>query len=575
MNKIYNFIFVGCLFGTLLASCQEGNFLDATETTDLDEETVFADSAYTTQFLTDIFSHVGFSNHPTRFDNGGLDAASDEAEPSRSTSLTATLQFATGTVNPAVADTNAWDVPYSKIRQVNQLLHHLPEVPIADFRKEVMAAEARFLRAWYYAILLKHYGGVPIIENKIFNEDDEIPYERSTYEETVDYIVAELDTAAQNLSSVRPMARQYGRPGSGACMALKARVLLYAASPLFNGSGYGGGEPLTSIVGYPDYDRERWRLAADAAEAVINLGEYELHVDNTTEPGYGFYELFTQRVNDEYIFQRMQEPNQQLEDAWQPPSRGVTQGGGYPYQELVSAFGMSNGMPVTDPASGYDPDDPYANRDPRLTYSIVYDQNVLPKVGENQPIPVDIFLGNYLGRSSGQDAVHTGTPTGYYIRKMLDDEIPANSIVNSDRSRPLMRYAEVLLNFAEAANEYEGPTAEVYEAVELVRERAGLDPYQLEEGLSQDEMREIIRRERHVELAFEGHRFWDVRRWMIAGETQDKMMHGMEVIRDGQEAEYNTFEVRRHNFHEAMYLWPIPQNEVDKGEGKLLQNPHW
>ncbi len=108
---------------------------------------------------------------------------------------------------------------------------------------------------------------------------------------------------------------------------------------------------------------------------------------------------------------------------------------------------------------------------------------------------------------------YAGTPTGYYTNKMLDENIAANFIHGSNRCFPLMRYAEVLLNYAEASNEYAGPTQEVYNAVELVRKRAGLQPYQLAAGLTKDQMREAIRAERRVELAFEGHRFWDVRRW--------------------------------------------------------------
>src|SRR5690606_4471666 len=140
--------------------------------------------------------------------------------------------------------------------------------------------------------------------------------------------------------------------------------------------------------------------------------------------------------------------------------------------------------------------------------------------------------------------------------------------------RPLMRYAELLLNYAEALNEYDGPNARVYDAVNAVRERGGLFPYELPAGLTQEEMREAIRNERRIELAFEGHRFFDVRRWMIAEETDNKMMTGMEVIRDGSSVTYNRFEVRKHNFRKAMYFWPIPYSEVAKSP-ELLQNPYY
>src|SRR5690606_24400609 len=131
----------------------------------------------------------------------------------------------------------------------------------------------------------------------------------------------------------------------------------------------------------------------------------------------------------------------------------------------IDAFGMSNGKAITDPESGYDPMNPYADRDPRFYYSIIYDQDRLSPGGPDAAYePVDIYLGTYEGSPSTQDAVHTGTPTGYYINKMLHRSITANNFLEGPQSRPLIRYAEVLLNFAEAMNEYEGPTSEVFEA---------------------------------------------------------------------------------------------------------------
>ena len=155
---------------------------------------------------------------------------------------------------------------------------------------------------------------------------------------------------------------------------------------------------------------------------------------------------------------------------------------------------------------------------------------------------------------------------------MLHKVAAANYFIATPQSRPLIRYADILLSFAEARNEFQGPDAQVYEAVEAVRERAGLNPYQLDPGMSQAQMREAIRHERRVELMFEGHRFWDVRRWMIADETEDRMMTGMEVVRDGSEVEYNRVNVRKHVFRPAAYFWPIPYDEVAKSS-ELIQNP--
>lgn len=556
-----------CLGMIILASCGKKNFLDQTETTNLNEQTVFTDSARTVAFLTNIYLDIGFAESATRFGNGGLDAASDEAEPQKSATVTTSIQFATGTVNPSIISADAWNTPYKNIRKANQLLKHLPGAPIPVHIRNAMAGEARFLRAWYYAILLKHYGGVPLLGDSVYAVSDKIPAVRNTYKECVDYIVSECDAVAGSLPLVR-IREDYGRASGGAALALKARVLLFAASPLFNGGGIESGN---AVAAYPGADPERWKLAADAAFAVMDKAAYSLNEDNTTARGYGFYKLFTLRLNTEYILANMQGGNRELESAWQPPSRNGAKGG-FPYQELVNAFGMANGKAITDPTSGYNGSDPYTGRDPRLAYSVIRDQMpLIQNTGLKEPVL--IYLGPD-GKGVSQDAVHAGTPTGYYTNKMLDENIAANFIHGSNRCFPLMRFAEVLLNFAEASNEYAGPSPEVYNAVEQVRKRAGLLPYELPATLTKEMMRDVIHSERRVELAFEGHRFWDVRRWKIAEQTDNMQMNGMEITRNGGVATYRIFPVRKHNFRKAMYLWAIPQGETAKSP-ELKQNPSW
>ncbi len=573
---IYFFLTVGCL-----SSCSKQGFLDETETTDLDESKVFADSTYTTAFLSDIYTQVGFSSDPGRFsaaftNHGGLQTASDEAEPRISSDITTDLQFITGTINPVVVTNDAWNICYSNVRKVNQLLKHLPDAPLTTARKLRYEGEARFLRVWYYSILLKHYGGIPLVGDQIFGVGDDIPTVRNTYKECVDYIISECDAAA-DLLPADPSGRDYGRAGAGACKSLKARVLLYAASPLHNGNDYP--EPYNALLGYPDFDMNRWKLASDAAETVIGSGNYSLYVDNDVEPGRGFYRIWVANdfISDGaysgHIFaQKATYATPGRAGLFNPPSRGGG-GGGYPYQELVDVFPMSNGEQIDSPSSGYDPQNPYANRDPRFYNSIVFDQVPLQN-GFDPNVPVDIYLGNFNGKLAGQDAVHSGTPTGYYIKKMMHRVAAANYFVATDQSRPLIRYAEILLDYAEAKNEFDGPTPEVYSALEAIRERAGLNPFQLPSDLSQDQMRQAIRDERRAELAFEGFRFWDVRRWMIAEDTENRAMTGMEVIRNGDSVEYNRFDVRTHVFRPAAYFWPIPYSEVAKSPD-LLQNPFY
>ena len=572
-------------------SCNSADFLDETETTDLDETTVFSDSTYTTAFLSDIYTSIGFASNFDRFNDGafwatpsgGLQTACDEAEPRQLSTITTDVQFATGTVNSVIIDNSSWVKPYENIRKVNQLLKHLPETPLSEGRKELYAAEARFLRAWYYFVLVRHYGGVPLIGDTIYTREDVINSLRDSYADCIDYIVSECDAAAAVLPD-NPSGRERGRAGAGACKALKARVLLYAASPLYNGSDFASDQPeIKTLIGYPEYSLERWKLARDAARQVISLGVYSLYVDNSEEAGRGFYRQYipSDWVSDGaysgIIIEHKRSPGRWRESLFQPPSRDGG-GGGWPYQELVDAFPMKNGKAISDPTSGYNPNDPYTNRDPRFYNSITYDQAPLRNASiEN--VPVNIFLGNYNGTPEGQDAVHTGTPTGYYFKKQQHRACATNYFIDVNQARPVMRYAEALLNFAEAENEYEGPTSDVFDVLKAIRERAGIDPgedemYGINPDMSQNEMREFIRTERQVELAIEGFRFWDVRRWMIADQTENRTMHGMEVHRDGNNVSYETFEVRKRVFRQAMYFWPIPYAEVAKSP-ELIQNPFY
>lgn len=563
----------------VLSACKKTSFLDQTVTSSLDENSTFSDSSNAMQFLNNIYVNIGFATDPRRFTNGtyaaGLEAACDEAEGPNAASTNGFVQFATGSVNPTIVPSDAWSICYSNIRAVNQFLKHIPVIPFNSALKKQVAAEARFLRAWYYTMLMQHYGGVPLIGDTIYASADNINVKRNTYRECVDYVLSELDSAAAVLPTTWSGA-QYGRASRGACLAVKARVLLFAASPLFNNGGLAAGNAdLASIVAYPDADPHRWQLAADAAKAVIALNAYQLFVDSTTkpgEPGFGFQELFTKRYNTEYILNRMMGDNKYLESLWDVPSRGGS-GGSFPYQELVDAFPMSNGLDITDPASGYDPNNPYKSRDPRLDYTIIHDSTLRVTFGTNQPSPVQLYINTAVNPpvASSGDAVYKGTTTGLYIYKMVDPNVINNSVGATTRVLPLIRYAEIVLDFAEATNEATGPTPEVYQSVEAIRQRAGLRPYQLPAGLSQAQMRAVIQKERRLELAFEGFRFWDVRRWMIAEQTDNLTMHGMEVDR-GPGVVYKPFPVRKHNFTKAMYLWPIPLSEIAKSP-ELLQNP--
>lgn len=570
------------LLGT---ACKKNGFLSPTVTTNLDSTTVFTDSTNAMEFLNNIYSDIGFATDPKRFSDGytywaGLESACDEAEGPNAAISNGFTMFATGTVTPTIIPTDAWATPYANIRACNQFLRHLPVIPFNTALKQETEGEARCLRAWYYFILLEHYGGVPIVGDTVFNATSYIYEKRNSFASCVNYIVSECDTA-YNLLPLTQSGSNYGRVSGGAALGIISRVLLYAASPLFQNGGLAAGTPLDSIVAYPDNDPNRWVLAANAAYTLIEKRAYSLYVDsaNPAELGYGFMQMFLTRDNNEYILAHMMDPgnlgtNRYLEQIWDVPSGGAS-GGAHVYQDLVNAFPMANGLAITDPNSGYDPGQPYQNRDPRMNYTILHDSTLRPGPPAITISPVELYLNANVNPpvAASENSVYQGTPTGLYINKMLDTAVYQDYLTGSNRCLPLIRYAEILLNYAEAENEAVGPTSDVYTAVGEVRQRAGLRPFGLPSGLSQADMRLAIQNERRIEFAFEGLRFFDVRRWMIADTAEDQMMHGMQVDRStAAGTTYTVFNVRQHAFTNAMYLWPIPLSEIGKSP-VLLQNP--
>ncbi|WP_345947610.1 RagB/SusD family nutrient uptake outer membrane protein [Mucilaginibacter sp. PAMB04274] len=554
------------LFAVLaIASCKKGGVLDQVKTTDLNEEKTFSDSTRTIQFLTRIYSDIGFSADPRRFGSSvGVYSITDEVEGSLLAATAYNVIFQTGAVSAINIPTDAWVTSYANIRRVNVFLKHLPETPLSPGLRNKLAGEARFLRAWYYFIMLKHYGGVPLIGDAVYEATDDVPGKRATFEACVNYIESECNAAASQLPLTQN-GLDYGRITRGACLALKSRLLLYAASPLFNAR-----PEMDGVLGYTTFDGQRWNKAAQAALDVINLNQYQLLELSTPAPGYGFQKVFTLRKNTEYILAAMAGNNRTLEAIWDPPSRAGS-GSAYPYQELVDAFGTKNGKPIaTDPT--YNPADPYANRDPRLNYTILFNQGL--RLGTNKAIsPVNTYV------NAAQDGFPL-TKTGYFLRKFLDENTIASATSSTtERCFPLIRYAEILLNYAEAANE-SGDINTAYTQLVAIRRRAGINAgadgmYGLTAGMSKEDMRVLIQNERRVELAIEEHRYWDVRRWKIAENISNKTLHGMRITKVGNGYTYERIDIRTPVFvAPKWYLWPIPQSEVNKSVD-LTQNPGW
>jgi hypothetical protein len=571
------------LLGTAaLSACKQDDFLEP-KTSGLVEETVFTDSTRTVAFLSRIYSDIGFSFNKQRWSSHGTaEHATDDAEYSFSGAPQSAVILYSGTLSPLNLPSNDfWELPWANIRRVNLLLAKLPSTPLSKKMQNRMAAEARFLRVWYYENLLVCFGGIPIIGDKVYGLEDVIDQPRTSYAECVTYLTQELDEIATQLPTRDEYpAADYGRITRGACLAMKSRILLEAASPLFNGGAETTDPSLAALVSYPAYSVSRWQAAADAAQAVINSGYYSLVVDNTTAPGYGFVSMFLQRVNPEYIFfvNRVNNStvNKDLEFVFLPSTRG---GAAYfmPTQNLVDAFPMKNGKAITDPTSGYDPKNPYANREPRFYNSIIYNGARFQLNSSNSLQPVWTYEG------APSDGFNAGnSTTGYYFRKMLDPNIANNSPGITARGWSLMRYAEILLNYAEAINETGQPELAVPKIVEL-RRRAGIEAgadgrYGIAPGISVAQMRELIRSERRVELSAEDHRWHDIRRWKTAMVISNAYNLRMRIVQSSPTAAPTSYNIvptiRRHNFRPEMYLLPIPDGEIRKIPA-FRQNPGW
>jgi hypothetical protein len=591
------------LFGLLISfsSCKKSGFLDQKILSQIDEKAIFTDSLNTSYYVNSRYNNVDYSYELNRWGQGGVESACDEAQPPVQAAQLTQLQtyWETGAINSSnISSDGIWGTTYAQVRAVNIFLRDEATIPVSKATKTLYEGEMRFLRAWYLATLLKTYGGFPIVGNAVFKVGDNINIPRSSYSASVKYVVGQCDSAAAMLPAdfvaQTGNPADYGRATKGAALALKARVLLYAASPLTNQAR---GDDPDHLVSYGNADPGRWQLAADAAQAVINLGVYSLYRAATP----AFYNQFLNGLNytapnSEAIFSFMPATSTQnnmfRETICNPPSRATRYQTGsntacYPLQEMVDAFGMQNGKAISDPSSGYPGigDQMYLNRDPRFYYTITYNGFLRFLAGHSTDQPVWTYTGvvpsstNVAISGALTDGIYTatGTKTGYYCYKMLCDNVAPGGI-ELNRSRILIRYAEILLDAAEANNEVGGPSPQIYTWLKDIRNRAGISPgadgmYGMNPNMSQAEMRTFLQNERQVELAFEEQRFWDVRRWMIAPAVLNKEMHGMEITRAANGSfSYRTIVVRSNVFRTNMYWFPIAQSELVKSSA-LKQNP--
>jgi starch-binding outer membrane protein, SusD/RagB family len=420
--------------------------------------------------------------------------------------------------------------PYEEIRKINTLIVNMDKSTLAVSYKNQFKAEALFFRAWRYFEMVKRYGGVPLVLTPQDRENDDLYVKRATTSATFNQIIADLDTAATYLPTFAASnaGNNDGHLHKGTALALKGRVLLYYASPQF--------DPSQTVAG-------RWQKAYDANKAAK---------DYLDSKGFGLYPNFTtlwlNEMNKEAIFVRRYLYNPSNSESWHnwsaatrplDISQGAT-GANRPTLEIINAFPMKDGKPINDPTSAYtyDPNYFWKNRDPRFWQTIVYN-GALYQVGINGLAPGRIQW-TYVGGEQNNPTV-----SGYYMRKAIDTTQTSIQAFNSSTDWIELRYAEVLLNLAESANEI-GNTTEAYPLLTAIRARAGIDPgsnnlYGLKAGLTKAEMRQAIRLERQIELAYESKRFWDLRRWRAFETTLNgTRRHGHTITLKVAAAQWNT-----------------------------------
>lgn len=442
---------------------------------------------------------------------------------------------------------NYWKSAYSNIRTINVFFDRIDDAPVETDLKNRMKGEMKFIHAWIYANLIWRYGDVPLITD-LFELNQDYKVKRDSYSDCVDFITKELDEAMTWLPA-KSSSETLGRATGDACKALKARVLLYAASEQNN----------------PSHSKEKWEAAAEATKAVLDAG-YSLGND---------YQSVFLEDNDEIIFARYFTQANSTDFMLfngRNGSNGWT--GENPTQNLVNAYEMTNGelpylneeLPLKiNPASGYDESNPYAGRDPRLDASILHDGSMW--AGRE----TETWHG---GLDSPESSIGSwnASKTAYAFKKFMVESIPpSGSSVKPENPWIFFRLAEFYLNYAEIMYEL-GNEEQAREYVNKVRARQSVNMPPV--TASGEKLRDKIRNERRVELAFEGHRFFDVRRWCIADETENRDLLAMNIQKqaDGTKT-YEVTMLLKRSFLEQHKLVPIPRTEIDKSEGSLVQNP--
>ena len=543
------------------------NFLDFDESSsDYSREDMYLTYSNIQKMLTNVYGYMPNKNIYDVSD-ALRDCGSDDAEygdPDASVQ-----RFTNGTWSALNTVDDKWSTMYSGIRSANEFLESIKTVDLSMYQYETKYQrwlehlkyypyQAKVLRAYYFFELARRYGDIPMPLTMLTAEEANA-IEKTPFNEVINFIVSECDEAAKNLPDtyVGLLDDEVGRVTRGFALAVKTKALLYAASPLHNPSG----------------DKSKWEKAAAAAKEIMDLNVYRLDPD----------EKANNYTSQEVIFAIMRSESSSFE-LYNFPVR-FTEGqrtylaGNYPTQNLVDAFQTANGYDITLGPNGWqtaDPDfdvtKPYEGRDPRFARAILADGMAF------KGSTIETFVG---GKDYSATRNDLGSPTGYYLRRYIQESTsftPENEVKNKHQWI-VYRYAETLLTYAEAMNEYLGnPTStggnfsiSALEALNMVRANAGMPDVTV---TSQSDFREAVRREWRVEFAFEDHRFWDVRRWDIGQATQGQI-DGVEITRTGGKNEYKRMTVETRTWSARQNLFPIPQSELFCNPNLNPQNTGW
>ncbi len=448
---------------------------------------------------------------------------------------------------------------YTAIRSANSFLENFSLEGLERFKwnnsykedvekAEMLIYEVRALRAFYYLELAKRYGDLPLL-TRTYSEDEINSVEKSSFSAIINFIVQECDAVAPKLPiSQKNFYNGTGRVTRGMLMAVKSRALLYAASKWHN----------------PNNDKALWKEAAIAAYSIIKEGWYVLpSIDS--DPLYHADGGNNVLKSTQLIFEHRNGDSNTFESTNLPIGFESANSGNTPTQNLVDAYEMSDGT-VFDWNNPVHAASPYVNRDPRFYKTIVYNGATLMNT------KVETFEG-------GKNAypLNGATLTGYYLKKYINETVSLSAVqpIKKPHHFILFRYAEILLNYAEAMNEWQGPDytdsncpMSARQAVNLVRTAAKM-PNINDTG---DNFTKRLRNERRVELAFEDHRFWDIRRWKIGEVVQN--IYGAEIKRvDGKDT-YKPVKIQERKWEDKMYLYPFPAEETYKNPN-LTQNSGW